>query len=46
MWVVYGAVGVGGAGAGGFWAAWACGLSGTMEYIEDTKKKSDGLHEL
>ena len=23
VWVVYGTVGVGGAGAGGFWAVWA-----------------------
>ena len=23
VWAVYGAVGVGGAGAGGFWAVWA-----------------------
>ena len=26
MRAVYGAVGVGGAGAGGFWAVWACGV--------------------
>ena len=31
MWVVCGAVGVGGAGVGGFWAVCACWSMGAME---------------
>ena len=42
MWALYGAVGVGGVGVGGFWAVWA---GGVME-PRNTRKGFDRINRI